>query len=82
MTPLSRKPVFNHDERGELVQVRWNGDDRGVVGGSGFEGKMEDWYEGLRLWEGMLRSEEATLWSEMVTGTAVSESSLTSARLR
>lgn len=76
MRPLTKKPVFNHDERGELVQVRWNGDDRGVVGGEGFEaeGVMEAWFEGLRAWEGILRSEEATLWSEMEMGTAVSES--------
>jgi trimethyllysine dioxygenase len=73
MTPLVPKPVFNHDQNGELVQVRWNGDDRGVVGGPAWEGKMDEWFEGVRAWEAILRSEEATLWSKMEMGTAVSE---------
>ncbi|GAA5920662.1 hypothetical protein JCM1841_006987 [Sporobolomyces salmonicolor] len=72
LRPLRRYPVFNHDEHGELVQVRWNGDDRGVVGGEAFEGsKMDEWYEALRAWEGILRSEEAQLWSKMEMGTAI-----------
>lgn len=53
--------------------VRWNGDDRAVVGGEAFEGaRMDEWYEALRTWEGILRSEEAQLWSQMEVGTAVS----------
>lgn len=73
MTPLVAQPVFTHDPAtGELVQVRWNGDDRGVVGGKAWEGKMELWFEAVRVWEGILRSEEAALWTVMETGTAVS----------
>ncbi|SCV70474.1 BQ2448_1868 [Microbotryum intermedium] len=73
LTPLVRKPVFNHDpSNGELIQVRWNGDDRGVVGGQGWDGgRMEKWFEALRLWEGVLRSEKSQLWTEMEMGTAV-----------
>ncbi|GAA5897368.1 hypothetical protein JCM5296_004144 [Sporobolomyces johnsonii] len=72
LRPLRRYPVLNHDEHGELVQVRWNGDDRGVVGGEAFEGsKMDEWYEALRAWEGILRSDEAQLWSKMEMGTAI-----------
>lgn len=73
MAPLVPKPVFNHDQTGELVQVRWNGDDRGVVGGPAWEGKMDEWFEGVRAWEAVLRSKEATLWSKMEMGTAFSE---------
>ena len=73
MAPLVAQPVFTHDPAtGELVQVRWNGDDRGVVGGKAWEGKMEAWFEAVRVWEGILRSEEAALWTVMETGTAVS----------
>ncbi|TKA55989.1 hypothetical protein B0A53_01691 [Rhodotorula sp. CCFEE 5036] len=74
MRPLRKYPVFNHDENGQLVMVRWNGDDRGVVGGGGgaFEGEtMDRWYDALRTWEGILRSDEAQLWSKMEVGTAV-----------
>lgn len=73
LRPLRRFPVLNHDDKGELVMVRWNGDDRAVVGGEAFEGaRMDEWYEALRTWEGILRSEEAQLWSQMEVGTAVS----------
>lgn len=77
MRPLRKYPVFNHDENGQLVMVRWNGDDRGVVGGGGaFEGEtMDRWYDALRTWEGILRNDEAQLWSKMEVGTAVSTSS-------
>ncbi|TNY17187.1 mitochondrial protein [Rhodotorula diobovata] len=72
LRPLRRFPVLNHDDKGELVMVRWNGDDRAVVGGEAFEGaRMDEWYEALRTWEGILRSEEAQLWSQMEVGTAV-----------
>ena len=33
---------------------------------------MELWFEAVRVWEGILRSEEAALWTVMETGTAVS----------
>lgn len=73
MRPLRQLPVLNHDEHGRLVMVRWNGDDRGVVGGEAFEGELMDrWYDALRVWEGILRSEEAQLWTQMEVGTAVS----------
>ncbi|KAI5475421.1 trimethyllysine dioxygenase, partial [Pseudohyphozyma bogoriensis] len=71
MKPLVQQPVLVHDQEGELVQVRWNGDDRGVVGGKGWEGRMEEWYEGVRVWEAILRSEEAAMWTVMRRGTAV-----------
>ncbi|GAA5981328.1 hypothetical protein JCM11641_005285, partial [Rhodosporidiobolus odoratus] len=70
--PLSRYPVFNHDDRGELVQVRWNGDDRGPIGGLAFKGKNVDrWYHAIRKWENVLRSDEAQLWTKMEPGTAI-----------
>ncbi|GAA6013959.1 hypothetical protein JCM11491_003469 [Sporobolomyces phaffii] len=72
MRPLRRYPALNHDEDGALVQVRWNGDDRAVVGGPAFAGpKMDAWYEAVRVWEAILRSRESQLWTEMEMGTAV-----------
>jgi len=68
--------VLEHDpESGELIGVKWNGDDRAVVGGEQFGGssKMDEWYEALRVWEGILRSDEMQLWSEMKMGTAISK---------
>ncbi|KAM0786448.1 hypothetical protein ACM66B_001910 [Microbotryomycetes sp. NB124-2] len=72
MRPLSGMPALNHDEHGRLVQVRWNGDDRGVVGrGSQWQNKMDEWYEALHVWESILRSDESALWQQMQMGTAV-----------
>jgi len=72
--------VLQHDPSSEeLTRVRWNGDDRAVLGGEGFGGdKMEEWYEALRVWEGILRSREMQLWTEMKMGTAISKLSLSS----
>lgn len=71
MSPLVAQPVFTHNGKGELVQIRWNADDRDVVGGLAWEGKMEEWFEAVRAWEAILRSEEMALWSKMEVGTAV-----------
>ncbi|KAK4047389.1 hypothetical protein OIV83_005436 [Microbotryomycetes sp. JL201] len=72
MRPLAGMPVLNHDEHGKLVQVRWNGDDRGVVGrGSQWSDKMDEWYDALHVWETILRSDESALWQQMQMGTAV-----------
>lgn len=78
MSPLLPQPVFTHSPiDGELVQVRWNGDDRGVIGGKGWTAeKVEGWFEALRAWEAVLRSEEAELWTVMEPGTAISALSL------
>lgn len=76
MSPLVAKPVLEY-AGGELVQVRWNGDDRGVVGGEGWEGRMEGWFEAVRKWEAILRSEESELWTKMEPGTAISKSTAT-----
>lgn len=74
MVPLIEYPIFLHDSKGELRQVRWNSDDRGVVGGGkAWMGKMGLWYHAVREWERILRSEESSLWSGMKMGTAVSE---------
>lgn len=40
---------------------------------------MGEWFEGVRKWEEVLRSQEAELWSVMEIGTAVSESFLSPA---
>ena len=73
MAPLAAKLVLEHAPGGGLVQVRWNGDDRGVVGGREWEGKMEGWFEAVRQWEAILRDEGSELWTKMEPGTAISE---------
>jgi trimethyllysine dioxygenase len=72
LKPIVHSPVFSHDSNGTLIQIRWNADDRAPVGGKEWEGKMEEWFEAVRVWEEILRSKEASLWTKMEMGTAVS----------
>ncbi|GAA6032096.1 hypothetical protein JCM8097_007071 [Rhodosporidiobolus ruineniae] len=72
MRPMKQEPLFIHNETGELVQVRWNMDDRGALGGHGMHGrKMEKWYKAMREWERILRNPESQLWTQMEPGTAI-----------
>jgi len=72
MAPLVARPALEY-VGGELVQVRWNGDDRGVLGGPGWEGKMEAWFDAVRKWEAILRDKGNELWTRMEPGTAISK---------
>jgi trimethyllysine dioxygenase len=69
--PESGYPVLGHDATtGELVQVRWNNDDRSVM--KGLQGSMvEKWYEAIRTWNKLLRSPDSEHWVQLVPGTAV-----------
>jgi len=81
--PIIQRPAFEHDENGQLVRLRWNGDDRGVIGqGLTWQGsvslddgrqvsKIEE-FEALMVWEGLIRSKEAEFWSALEPGRALS----------
>ena len=76
--PEYPSPVLNHHPvTGELVQVRWNNDDRAmidVLGGSveGVE-RVEAWYEAARKWVKILRMEENEYWEQLRPGIPLSE---------
>lgn len=70
-SPRSGFPVLGHDRAtGELVQVRWNNDDRSVVRGVRGD-EMEEWYNAIRTWHGLLASPDAEYWVQLGPGTAV-----------
>ncbi|KAK4055897.1 hypothetical protein OIO90_003154 [Microbotryomycetes sp. JL221] len=76
MKPLATSglPVLTHDvDTGELLQIRWNNDDRAVIGKSKSWTKdtIEQWYEATKVWESILRHSDNTLWQQMQMGTAV-----------
>ncbi|TEB34762.1 Trimethyllysine dioxygenase [Coprinellus micaceus] len=55
---------------GELVQVRWNNDDRSVM--SHLEpAVVEKWYDAIRLWNKALTSPDSQYWVQLTPGTAV-----------
>ncbi|KIM40595.1 hypothetical protein M413DRAFT_446026 [Hebeloma cylindrosporum] len=60
----------NSSSRGELVQVRWNNDDRSVMRGLSAD-VVEEWYEAIRLWNECLTSPDSEYWVQLQPGTAV-----------
>jgi trimethyllysine dioxygenase len=80
--PQSGFPVLGHDRAstsagdgdfGELVQVRWNNDDRSVM--SGLDAAMvEQWYAAIRAWDALLKSPDSEYWVQLEPGTAVGSS--------
>lgn len=72
LRPINR-PTFTHDHNGELTVVRWNNEDRGVIGGE-LGWKPEDvrnWYTAARQYEALNKSVEAEYWNQMQPGTVV-----------
>lgn len=68
-------PIFQHDKiSGELVQVRWNNEDRGILGGqnTGFQTEqIEAWYDAARKWEEAVRSSDSEYWVQLKPGMMV-----------
>lgn len=56
----------------ELVQVRWNNDDRSTMDHLS-AGEVEEWYEAIRLWHKLLTSADSEYWVQLSPGTAVGQ---------
>ncbi|OBZ72305.1 Trimethyllysine dioxygenase [Grifola frondosa] len=72
--PNTRKgtPILRHED-GELVQVRWNNDDRSVM--RALEpGTVEGWYDAIRVWYKSLTSADSEYWVQLSPGTVVGTS--------
>ncbi|KAH7927959.1 Trimethyllysine dioxygenase [Leucogyrophana mollusca] len=65
-------PVLAHDiVTNELVQVRWNNDDRSVM--SRLDPSLvEDWYNAIRVWHKLLTSPDSEYWIQLTPGTVLS----------
>ncbi|KAI0648898.1 Trimethyllysine dioxygenase [Trametes meyenii] len=69
-TPSTRNtPVLRHED-GELVQVRWNNDDRSVIRNLKPD-QVEPWYDAIRKWYKLLSSPDSEYWVQLSPGTAV-----------
>ncbi|MCJ1302129.1 hypothetical protein MMC08_004930 [Hypocenomyce scalaris] len=67
LRPVRAFPVLNHDSgMGPLMQVRWNNDDRGTLGGD--QVKIEAWYGAARKWAAILRRESNEYWEQLRPG--------------
>ena len=89
ITPAKRFPVLNLDNpkagstTKDLLQVRWNNDDRGVVGVFGgvdkSEGQIitaERWYWAARKWDEILKRESLQYWAQLEPGRPLSKFSI------
>jgi trimethyllysine dioxygenase len=76
--PASGYPVLTHDPvTGELIQVRWNNDDRSVMNNLD-PYQVEAWYAAIRTWHKLLTSADSEYWVQLGPGTAVSASRFSS----
>ncbi|KAJ3477168.1 hypothetical protein NLI96_g10656 [Meripilus lineatus] len=67
--PQGSYPILGH-AHGELVQVRWNNDDRSVMNKLS-PNELEQWYEAIRLWNGLVTHEDSEFWVQLTAGTVV-----------
>jgi trimethyllysine dioxygenase len=78
--PFKDFPVFNSGTkregfRPELVQIRWNNDDRGVVPLVGDLGvTAERWYKAARKWNAILKRANMEYWTQLKPGRMLSTS--------
>ena len=70
---VTSKPVLCHDlvGTGELIQVRWNNDDRSAMNEFPHEHGVDGFYEAIRRWDEILRRKDSEYWFQLVPGRAV-----------
>ncbi|PHH51692.1 Trimethyllysine dioxygenase [Ceratocystis fimbriata CBS 114723] len=70
ISPDQRYPVLETGSEGELLRVRWNNDDRGVVP---FEHGIDpvQWYEAARKWYEIINRQDIEYWRLLKPGTTL-----------
>ncbi|KKF94776.1 Trimethyllysine dioxygenase [Ceratocystis platani] len=70
ISPDQRYPVLETGSEGELLRVRWNNDDRGVVP---FEHGIDpvQWYEAARKWYEIINRQDFEYWRLLKPGTTL-----------
>jgi trimethyllysine dioxygenase len=79
ITPAKKFPVFNFADglsSQRLLQVRWNNDDRGVLGleevSSGHTWNTQNWYWAARLWNETINRKDMQYWAQLEPGRPLS----------
>ena len=72
------KPVLCHDlvGTGELVQVRWNNDDRSAMSEFPLEQGVDGFYEAICRWDEILRRKDMEYWTQLIPGRVLSTNSM------
>lgn len=88
ITPCQEFPVFNHcttssdQNQEELMQIRWNNDDRATMPLDIYnqsmntlnEASKSNWYEAASLWNSILKDQKNEYWEQLVPGRPLSTS--------
>lgn len=73
LRPIISQPILRHDDSGQLVQVRWNNEDRGVLGARWRPEEVRGWYQAARRFEDLCKGDDAEYWVQLSPGTVVGE---------
>lgn len=72
--PFAPFPILNHHPvDGELVQIRWNNDDRATMDNWGDSEEVDRFYEATRHWVEILRRRDVEYREKLVPGRVLSE---------
>lgn len=63
-------PILNHGPNGELYQIRYNNDDRSTLDHLSST-QLDEFYDALFLWNGLLKSKPNELWDTLTPGRVV-----------
>jgi trimethyllysine dioxygenase len=70
--PFAPFPVLNHHPvNGELIQIRWNNDDRATMDRWEDLDDVEKFYDAARSWNGILKRKESEYWEQLKPGRAL-----------
>ncbi|TCD61488.1 hypothetical protein EIP91_008371 [Steccherinum ochraceum] len=68
-SPQGAYPILR-EANGELMQVRWNNDDRSVMNNLA-PSELEEWYDAVRLWHKLITAADSEYWVQLSPGTTV-----------
>jgi trimethyllysine dioxygenase len=70
--PYAPFPVLNHHPvNGELIQIRWNNDDRATMDRWEDLDDVEQFYDAARAWNNILKRKESEYWEQLKPGRAL-----------
>ncbi|ANZ74464.1 BA75_01411T0 [Komagataella pastoris] len=69
--PSHAKPIINHDNQGNVIQVRWNTSDRSVMNGLSFknpETEVPLFYAAIKKWNDIIESKDNEFFYQLKPG--------------
>ena len=73
LRPVINQPILRHNENGQLVQIRWNNEDRGILGSRWRSEDVRSWYQAARQFEELCKNDDAEYWIQLIPGTMLGE---------